>query len=169
MIPDIELQLKVVIKSLSDNVLPAVDSKNQLALQQAQLSIATLQAAVQNLPYQQRLLREDIQLHCELAESLKDDIDSEEKRDQIMVAMNRCHKALNDPAINFLELQSFARDIRAEIAGLIKSGDIGLKSAYSDVLNTSARCLLLGRSYNKSKGFEPNDQDVPSLESLLNK
>ena len=63
MIPDIEVQLQAVIKSLKDNVLPAIDAENALAQQQIQLSLATLGIALEHMPLVHSVARKDIESH----------------------------------------------------------------------------------------------------------
>src|SRR3546814_17918669 len=50
MIPDLDLQLQVVIKALKDTVMPAVDPAHRMAIEQLGLSIATLSMVRERLP-----------------------------------------------------------------------------------------------------------------------
>src|SRR3546814_16465351 len=50
MIPDLDLQLQVVIKALQDTVMPAVDPAHRMAIEQLGLSIATLSMVRERLP-----------------------------------------------------------------------------------------------------------------------
>src|SRR3546814_19527781 len=50
MIPDLDLQLQVVIKALKDTVMPAVDPAHRMAIEQLGLSIATISLVRARLP-----------------------------------------------------------------------------------------------------------------------
>ena len=57
MVPDIDLQLQVAIKALSDAIAPAVDPDDKMATEQLQLVIATLTMARERLPVERRMGR----------------------------------------------------------------------------------------------------------------
>src|SRR3546814_15487978 len=50
MIPDLDLQLQVVIKALKDTVMPAVDPAHRMAIEQLGLSLETLSMVRERLP-----------------------------------------------------------------------------------------------------------------------
>src|SRR3546814_20596692 len=50
MIPDLDLQLQVVIQALKDTVMPAVDPAHRMAIEHLRLSIATLSMVRERLP-----------------------------------------------------------------------------------------------------------------------
>src|SRR5690606_9798000 len=63
MIPEIDTQLAAVIKSLGDNVLPAVDNSNPLAGEQIRLCLATLGLIKKRLPDLHRYQRHELELN----------------------------------------------------------------------------------------------------------
>ena len=65
-----ELILTTVIKSLGDNVIPAIDPDNAPARQQAQLSIALLEILKSRLPLMYRYDRHDLKSFVELGKLL---------------------------------------------------------------------------------------------------
>lgn len=49
-----QLQIQTIIKAMMEDVLPALDQTNQLAMQSAQLTIGTLTLIAQHLPLEYR-------------------------------------------------------------------------------------------------------------------
>lgn len=167
MIPDIQVQLKCVIKSLKDNVLPAVDPANELAQQQIQLSLATLDMALNNLTVIHGVLRKDIQQHKEMAEDLLGAISNQDIQAQLHSLIHNADAALQDPSKGFVQLQIDARILRDGIGTAITHSQDEAAKVEKVVLAHSDASLNLGRALNKPTGFEPAPELIPSVESLL--
>ena len=60
MIPDSDLQLRVVIKALSEVVAPAIDATDRVAIEQLQLSLATLSMLHSRLPLERRRVSKEL-------------------------------------------------------------------------------------------------------------
>lgn len=167
MIPDIQLQIKSVIKSLKDNVLPSVDADNELAQQQIQLSMATLEMALNNLPVIHGTLRKDLQQHMLMAKELMAVVSKSENQTRLreLIASTEC--CLQDPALGFTELQSTARRLRDGIGTVIADSDSDAAKVERVVLAHCEASLKLGRALNKATGFEPAPEQVPNVQSLL--
>jgi len=166
-IPDIELQLQVILKSLKDNVGPAISKDDALAQQQFQLGMAALEITIGHLPYIHKLLRKDIQLHCNLAKKLIVEGDGDVSLLQILQA--DCLQTLADPNLGASDLQKQARLLRDGIGNFI-SAQPDLDAAGSigkAILATSEEVLLLGRSWNKPMGFEPAPKSLADISQLL--
>ena len=73
MIPEIDVQLAAVAKSLADNVLPAVDPANAMAVEQLHLALATLAIVRQRLPDLHAYLRRDLADNIALAREIEAD------------------------------------------------------------------------------------------------
>ena len=56
-----EIALAAMMKSMTDVVIPAVDGKNDLAVQQANLVVGLLNLLAQQLPQQFRFDRDELQ------------------------------------------------------------------------------------------------------------
>lgn len=167
MIPDIQLQLKTVVKSLKDNVLPSVDPSNELAQQQIQLSMATLEMALNNLPVIHGVLRKDLQQHQLMAQAMLAVVSKPENQTRLRELMANTEACLQDPTQGFTELQLAARKLRAGIGTVIADSDSDAVQVERVVLEHCEASLNLGRALNKPTGFEPAPEQVPSVQSLL--
>ena len=70
MIPEIDVQLAAIAKSLTDNVLPAIDPANPMAVEQMHLALATLGLVRQRLPDLHAWLRRDLADNLALARTI---------------------------------------------------------------------------------------------------
>lgn len=172
MIPDIELQLQVIIKSLSDNVLPAIAKDNQLAQEQMHLSLATLQIILDHLPNAHRYIRQDIMTQRRLAkdllvqQSMAADVNPDA---ELQLALDQSTEILADAARGATELLAFSRQFRAVICQVIKAseGTLNQETVWLQVLQHGKESLGMGRSWNKSHGFEPDPDVVADISDLL--
>lgn len=167
MIPDIQLQIKSVIKSLKDNVLPAVDPNNELAQQQIQLSMATLDMTLNNLPVIHGVLRKDLQQHQLMAKDLLAVVSKPANQTRLRELMANTEFCLQDPTQGFTELQSAARRLRAGIGSVIADSDSDAVQVERVVLAHCEASLNLGRALNKPTGFEPAPELIPDVQALL--
>ncbi len=168
MIPDIQLQLKATNKSLKDNILPAIDPTNELAQQQIQLAIATLEMVQNNLPVIHQVLRKDIQQHIVMAEDMLDALSNPGQKKQLDSLIRTAQSALGDPETGFTQLQDAARELRSGLGDIIKTcTEDDADTIEALVLNRSESSLMLGRSLNIATGFETSPDDVPGIGELL--
>jgi len=65
-----EIQLSTIIRAMKDAVIPAVDAKNKLAMQQAQMVVGLLNLMSHQLPVQCRFDRDELQRLVTSAQSL---------------------------------------------------------------------------------------------------
>ena len=169
MTPDIELQLQVIIKSLKDNVAPAIAKDNQLAQEQMHLSVAALQFTLEHLPFVHAYLQMDIENTIQLATRLSNLCGNPEWQKKLTDAIATANWALSNPKKGFTELQQDSRALRDVVCDVIRQasdGDNALK-IHELVLNQTAASLKMGRAWNKPNGFEPDPDSVPSLETLF--
>lgn len=169
MIPDIEVQLQVIIKSLKDNIVPAIDSENELAQQQIQLSLAALDITLGNLPLVHCAIRRDLQSHSKIAGQLIELLVDRASKDSLTAAMNAANEALENPEKGFIQLQQQARLLRDVIGTAITVNSMGDQAEAVEklVLDTSETTLMLGRAWNKPMGFEPDPDAVEELSDQL--
>ena len=169
MTPDIELQLQVIIKSLKDNVAPALNKDDELAQQQMQLSIAALQLTMDHLPFVHGYLYKDIENNIQLAEKLLKVSGCSEWKDKLIAAISTANWAINDAKKGFTELQQESRLLREIICEVVREASEGesAKEVQSIVLTESAASFKMGRAWNKPNGFEPNPDEVPDLHTLF--
>ncbi|RUT76909.1 hypothetical protein EHM94_17910 [Marinobacter sp. NP-6] len=169
MIPDIQLQLKAAIKSLRDNVLPAVDPHNELAQQQMQLAMATIEIAMNNLPAIHRVLRTDIEQHVLMAQDMEEVLAGTETGLKLASLVHEAEISLQDPSLGFVQLQLAARMLRSGIGDVIAANAEGeaAEALEQIVLAHSDDSLALGRALNKPMGFESSPDDVSDISSLV--
>lgn len=70
-----EIQIKVILKALTDVILPAVDPANKLAQEQTRLAIGTLQLVAKRLPIAYRYDRNELDRYVELSRELSARVD----------------------------------------------------------------------------------------------
>lgn len=174
MTPDVDLQLQAVIKSLKDNVLPLISESNQLAHQQMSLSLATLGMIRERLPLLHAMARREMMEFRALLSGLLPllgDVRLNDKpaTDELEGLLNESKKALEDPALGCRELNHHTKAIRNAIGRLISENEHAAvaKDLERMILESSQGIYQLGRSVNKPMGFEPNPEDVTSLDVML--
>ena len=169
MIPDIEVQLQVIIKSLKDNVVPAIDTENELAQQQIQLSLAELDITLGHFPLVHSTMRKDLQEHSNVAQRLIELVVDDETKVSLKAAIEAASSALENPENGFVQLQQQARLLRDVIGSAIAANAEGDQAEAIEklVLETSEKTLMLGRAWNKPMGFEPDPDAVQELSAQL--
>jgi len=169
MIPDIEVQLQVAIKSLKDNVAPAVDKQNSLAQEQMHLSLATIEIALKHLPLVHGYVRKDIGEHIAIAKKLTDVCSREEDKSLLRQGIAAAESALNNPELGFVQLQAAARELREKIGITIIecSATADAPAVEKTVLDMCGTTMGIARAWTKPHGFEPNPADVVDLEVQL--
>lgn len=172
MIPEIDTQLRAVIKALSDNIMPAIDQTNPMAMEQMQLCLATLGLIRGNLPHLHRFLRRDLESQIELATTIAEMVettgaDVSDLNDLIA----RSKTLLNDPEMGAAEIEQHVRTLKAAVVettnaarGSAVASDIG-----SAILTADESAILRSRAWCLGMGFEPAPEQIPSLDNLLNK
>ena len=170
-----EIQLASMIKAMKDVVIPAVDAKNDLAIQQAHLIVGLLNLMVHQLPMQFRFDRDEVKRLIAAAQSLSQLPTAdraigeaaqqlEASRAAAAVVLDRC---TTDPA----ELVTAVRDMR-ETLGALMSAAAGGKDAVAlgavekVVLGLSREQLLRDRSLMLPQGWEP-DASAAALDEVL--
>ena len=161
MVPDIDLQLRVVLKALRDVVAPAIDPANRLAVEQLHLSIATLGMVQARLPLAGARVRAELANAIALAEAAGG------AGFGSLVAAAKA--ALDDPRCNADALGAQKTQLLAAVSGLVEDAPDG------DSADVLARAIVsasrpqfdLIRAWCLSAGFEPDPEEVPVLETLL--
>ncbi len=162
MIPDIDTQLVAAIKSINDNVAPAVDPDNQLAQEQLYLAVATLNLVRQNLPFAHAYARQDLTNHVAQAEGLMDI----EASSILAAAVDQARQVLADPTLGSQTLLAEARDLRDKIGVFLYKHQDDPKFDKL-VIEHSKAGIDLGRAWTKGMGFEPDPAAVTDLSTLL--
>lgn len=171
-----EIQIATMIKAMREVVIPALDAKNDLAVQQAQLIVSMLNLMAHQLPIQFLFDRDELQRLIACARGLatvrSDDVAIgaawarlDEDCERAVSVLERC---ATDPA----ELTNAVRDLRAAVAALAAAAsgqDAATLRAIEDaVLQLSREQLLRDRSLMLSQGWELDPAAIPDIGTLLN-
>lgn len=165
MVPDLDYQLQVSLKALSDNVTPAVDPLDAVAKEQLQLVIATLTMVRDRLPIQRRfirrLLEDEVALAIDVAAAAADGAELRARADAAVAA-------LADPELEASELEDIRADLAALTVGKIAdAGEVGLAAIAPVVLRGTKAPLDRLRAWCAASGFESDPTAVKPIESLL--
>lgn len=165
MVPDLDFQLQVSLKALSDNVVPAVDPLDAVAREQLQLVIATLKMVRERLPIQRRfirrLLEDEIALAIEVAKASGNGSELQARADAAVAA-------LADPELEASELEDIRADLAALTVGKIaNAGQGGLAAIAPIVLRSTKPPLDRLRAWCAASGFESDPTAVKPIETLL--
>ena len=173
-----EIQLQTMIKAMVDTVLPAVDPLNALAQEQSRLVIGTLMLMAEQLPLQFRFdcdeLTRMIILADELGAQLEDCTGTVTEALLALTASAAAGRALlSRPTADPTEIVAVARAIRAASDHLVDVvfTDECARAYRADVLRVvldqSRGEILRDRVWTSSQGFEPDAEELPTIESLL--
>lgn len=171
MIPEIDTQLAAVIKSLADNILPAVDSSNPMAAEQLQLCLATLGLVKAHLPDLHRYLRRDLETHLALARELKQLAEKSGVATAVQPAIEAGVRTLADPEMGATEIEQQARRLKEAIVELIAAtrGSAAEKEIAASIVKAEEIVILRSRAWSIGMGFEPDPTQIPPLNQLLSK
>lgn len=172
--PDIQIQS--MIKSMTDVVLPAIDSDNKLAQEQAQITVAMLQLMQKQLPLAFRYDRDELArlqtLGEELAEHARGGDRTETAAETLEASSEHALGVLDRARAEPTELQDAIKLLRADVGTLIQTlfqeGDPNSRAlARSMVLNATADQLLRERAWLIEQGWEPDPEAIPPIKELL--
>jgi len=172
--PDIQLQ--TVIKAMMEDVIPAMDQTNQLAMQSAQLTIGTLTMIAQHLPLAYRFDCDELSRLVDTAKLLKEQVDggSETKVavDNLKLAQAVAEDVLSRAKAEPSEILDAIRTLRSATGDTVRAvyeegEERVIKTVESTVLDSSKQQLLRDRSWLLMQGWEPDPESVPAIESLL--
>jgi hypothetical protein len=166
MVPDADLQLRVVIKALRDVVSPAVEPANRLAMEQLQLSIATLGLLQARLPLLHQCARRELANAIALAEALGAVADTGGLLDAPLAPARAAVEGADSSAI---ELEACkARLLEAACRVVERSaGDATDRAIARAIIAASKPQFDLARAWCLPAGFELHPGEVPPLEELL--
>lgn len=164
MVPDLDLQLQVVIKALRDTVMPAVDPAHRMAVEQLGLSIATLGMVRSRLPLLNLREWQDLANAITLGRAVLADAPSIAVNDALKEA-----ETLRELACPAPEARPAAtRAILSAVSAAVKTADDQLAATLMrTVVEYSQPALDLARAWGKSAGFEPDPDQVPEVATLL--
>ncbi len=167
-----QLQIQTVIKAMMEDVIPAMDQSNQLAMQSAQLTIGTLMLISQHLPLEYRYDCDELARLLATAKTLSTQAAgiaaSTTLSESSTVAADVLDRARAEPS----EIVDAIRSLRAATADTVRAvyaqGSDSLQNEVEKtVLALSKEQLLRDRAWLLMQGWEPNPAAVPALDTLL--
>lgn len=167
-----QLQIQTVIKAMMEDVIPAMDQSNQLAMQSAQLTIGTLMLISLHLPLEYRYDCDELARLLATAKTLSAQAAglaaSTTLSEASTVAADVLDRARAEPS----EIVDAIRSLRAATADTVRAvyaqGSDSLQNEVEKtVLALSKEQLLRDRAWLLMQGWEPNPAAVPALDTLL--
>jgi hypothetical protein len=159
MIPEIDVQLAAVAKSLADNVMPAVDPANAMAIEQLHLTLATLAIVRQRLP----------DLHAYLRRDLADNIALARQIGANAGVIADSEGVLASPESSPQRIEAQVRALKEAISATIDAarGTPAAADVAAAVLAAQDPMILRMRAWAIGMGFEPDPSQIPDLTELL--
>lgn len=158
------LQIQTIIKAMVEDVIPALDPTNQLAMQSAQLTIGTLSLMAQQLPLQYRYDCDELSRLLAATESLG----GAELKAARAAGAGVLARAMAEPS----EVLDAVHRLRAAMSEAVRAvyaqgSEAEQAAAEKTVLAMSKEQLLRDRSWLLMQGWEPDPKAVPAIDSLL--
>jgi hypothetical protein len=173
-----EIQLQTMIKAMVDTVAPAVDPLNALAQEQCRLVIGTLMLMAEQLPLQYRFDCDELTRMVAFADEVGAPLEDctgtvADALSALTASAAAGWELLSRPTSNPIDIVTAARAIRTAL-------DHVIDAVFTDdcarafrahvlrvVLDQSRSEILRDRVWTRSQGFEPDAEDLPTIESLL--
>lgn len=170
-----DIQLRAMIKSLSDAVMPAVDPNNKLAVEQLQLTIGLLAMMEQRMPLQFRFDCDELERLLGFANELGQQPggkDASAALTEVAAAAESGSDVLGRAKADPAELLETVRRLRATcgkaVDAIYREGDAASRDLLKKtVLSISGEQLLRDRSWVSTQGWEPHPESIPPVEQLL--
>ncbi len=171
-----EIQIKSVLKAMTDVVMPALDPANQLAQEQVRLCMGLLDLLSRQLPLQFRFDCDELARLRSMGEQLLPLADPQAVdaptlqtlAAAIRVSGDVLSRAKADPA----EVVDSVRALRAVTGAVVQKACAGgLRSDTQRieriVLDTSREQLLRDRTWLLAQGWESDPKAFPAIETLI--
>ena len=170
-----DVQLRAMIKSLSDVVLPAVDENNQLAREQIQVAIGMLGLMAERLPMQFRYDCDELQRLIEFAATLSEQNTHSATGDE-ETALRR---EADDARAILARAQAGPNKVLGAIRRLRESSAAVVTVRYRDGTSAQRKALTLAvtghaeaqllreRAWVSPQGWEAEPARLPRIEELL--
>jgi hypothetical protein len=162
MVPDLDLQLQVAIKALTDTVAPALDPAQRVAHEQLGLAIATLSMVREHLPLEQSREWKALADARDLAEAVHAHAPGTDISAAIAEAQGLL--AAGNPAPGARKAAT-AR-LLAAVSAVARAPETP-RPVLALIVDKSGPSTDLARAWCLAAGFEPDPAEVPALARLL--
>ena len=172
-----EIQLRSMIKAMTDVVLPAVDPNNDLACEQAQLVLGMLNLMAARLPWQFHFDIDALARALALSTDIYRDADGGPETQAASAALNdaavRGSAVLAGAKASPEDLERAILELRAKTASALdalhRDGDPDcLKVISCAVLDAAREQNIRERAWFSPQGWDTEAESAPPLETLIN-
>jgi hypothetical protein len=169
--PDLDLQLQVVLRSLQEVVMPAIDPDNKPANEQIGVCLHNLNIVRSRMPYQRRFVRAELKDSIGFVEQMLAVLkDSEpELRQKLRDAVAQAAAALNDADIDTQELSELVSTLRSLTSQSLQQ--LGDHPDYPEIeklgIAMSEIQLNKARAWFINCGIESAPEQIPSLDEAI--
>ncbi len=171
------LQIQTIIKAITEDIIPALDQGNQLAMQSAQLAIGTLTLISQHLPLEYRFDCDELGRLVSAAGTLGEKASdggsyTASAKEELDAARISGREVLERARAEPAEILAAIRRLRSATAETVRAtyaegGEATQAQVAKVILSVSAEQLLRDRSWLLMQGWEPDPKAVPAIEGLL--
>ena len=169
--PSFDLRIRTMIKAMNEVVIPAVDSDNQAALDQARLVAASLDMLIEQIDYAHWFEIADIQLMNRMISALTE-ITPTETADLAKAVAVTAMQAASRHEVSLPEIREHTRLLRDRISDLIESVGMlndpkKLAQANEIILKLSQPQLNRERAFFAKTGFDTSPETLKSIREAL--
>jgi hypothetical protein len=171
-----ELQLATMMRAMQQVVIPAIDPKNQLAMEQAQLITGMMALMAQQLPVQFQFDRDELQRLLDSSQRLLvlggSNGDVTETVGILAKASQRAAQVLQLCTVDPARLTDAVHSLREAIGNVMtavaaQADQALLVAVESEILELSKQQLLRDRALLALQGWEPDAKTLPTIGELL--
>lgn len=169
MVPSPEMQLRSVIKSLTDSVRPAIDVTNKAATEQVDLVIATLAMVKDRIPLLRRFARAELKDQIELANKVAPHLIEAAVATEVITTLTQSAVALlADPEGDSGDLEHLSVELGNAVAcAIAELPPAGTSRLTKMMLETSAIHVRRMQAWNLPAGYDSNIDGSLAIEQLI--
>jgi hypothetical protein len=171
-----EVQIKSMVKAMTDVVLPAIDPANKLAQEQARLVVGMLSLMAQQLPLQFRFDCDELARLLRLAAALEQASSRAPEVQVCVLEMNQAAMVaaatLELAQVGPEQVKEAVRTLRGTTSLVVRAvcnatDGRAMQQVQDAVLAASKEQFLRDRSWVLMQGWEPDPAAIPRIQDLL--
>ena len=168
MSPDFDLRTRVMMAALEDVIIPGIDPRNSLAIEQAKLLLGGLAMMRDQIDYYHAYETVELATLTKLLESFPLDNGPAAAETATLIAAGH---AASGPVVATSALRKISRDMRAAARGLVDSaaakGGQAERESQQAVLAYSEAALIRERAWTAGYGFDVFPETLLSIPESL--